>query len=366
VIVRPLALFLPKRTQTRRAVPAHRRSARRAILWGVAVAVLAHAGLAVALETVLPQLRDPEYGYRLVRVREQQRLHPDRPLVLVMGTSRTAYGFDPGAADLPDRPGSPLLFNFGLLGGGPVHIRSRLSALREDGVKPDAVAIELFLAALTIDAPADTLFLPLAAKMTAADLRRLEPELENPAAMRRAWRAARLDPWQAQRLVIVSRIEPDFLPWHQRLDHYWTDVDHFGFDPYPVTRVDDQRPRRLAAVREVFARAAARPQVSASADHAVRALLTDCRTSGVRVALFTTPESPTFRSWYTPESRAALTAYTRALTAEFGYPVFEAPQDYAEEDFADGHHMLPATAARFTRHLTEHHLKPWLATERRK
>jgi hypothetical protein len=98
----------------------------------------------------------------------------------------------------------------------------------------------------------------------------------------------------------------------------------------------------------------------------VRALVAECRGAGIPVAFFVTPESPAFRSWYTPESRAALAAYTRVLTDELGCPVFLPPDDFAEHDFADGHHMLPHAAARFTRHLTDTHLKPWLGAERRK
>ena len=365
MILKPLALVLPKRTPTRRAAPPRHRSARRAILWGAAVAVLMHAGLAVALETVLPQLRDPEYGYRFVRAREHQRLHPDRPLVLVLGTSRTAMGFDPSSAGIPDEPGAPLLFNFGLAGSSPVQMRSCLARLRADGVQPDVLMVELLLASLTTDVSVDFLCAPSAAKLTAADLRRLEPQLDDPAALWRLWRAARLDPWQAQRLVIASHVVPDVLPWNQRLDHYWKSVDRFGFDAFPLLKADEARPERLAVARDVYARAARAERVSGTADRALRALVADCRASGTPIAFFLTPESPTFRSWYTPQSRAALTAYARALADELGCPVFFPPDDFAEDDFADGHHLLPAAAARFTRHLTEKHIKPWLAEGRR-
>ena len=37
---------------------------------------------------------------------------------------------------------------------------------------------------------------------------------------------------------------------------------------------------------------------------------------------------------------------------------------FTEEDFADGHHMLPAAAGRYSRWLAAERLKPWLASVR--
>lgn len=337
----------PPLTADRLVTRSARARARGAVLWGAAGFALATLGLSAALETVLPQLRDPEYGYRLVRVREQQKRHPGRQLVVVMGTSRTANGFDPKAAAV--RPGAPLLFNFGLSGAGPTHLRSRLAALRADGVRPSAVLVELSLASLVVeDVPA--------AKLTAADLRRLEPD-----APRAAWLRARLQPWHANRVVIMNHADPLLLPKSERLDHYWKHTDRYGFDAYPANGADEQRPRRLAARRATYEPLARGARVGPRADAAIRGLVADCRASGTPVAFFTTPESPEFRSWYTPESRMRLDTYMRGLTAELGVPVFVAADDYAESDFADGHHLLPHAAARFSRDLARH-LGPWLET----
>ena len=347
-----------------RAAPPRHRSARRAVLWGAVVVVLAHLGLAALMETVLPQLRDPEYGYRLVRAREQQRLHPDRPFVLVLGTSRTANGFNPTAAGNPDAPGAPLLFNCGLSGASPVHLRAHLARLRADGLEPDALLVEVFPVLLVVDRPDDVECSLSRPKLTAADLRRLD--LANPLAFYARWGADRLNAWHAQRVVLVSHFAPGWLPWGPRLDHYWKSVDRFGFDPHPVNRVNELRESRTAVTRASYSKAARELRVGESADRALRALVADCRASGTPLAFYIMPESPTFRSWYTPESRAALGAFTRRLTEELGCPVFLPPDDFAEEDFADGHHMLPHAAARFTRYLTERHIKPWLATQGRK
>ena len=62
------------------------------------------------IEHSLPDLfrvaRDPEYGRRANRLRARVAEHPGRPLVLVVGSSRTAMGVCPSAWE-DARPGSP-------------------------------------------------------------------------------------------------------------------------------------------------------------------------------------------------------------------------------------------------------------------
>ncbi len=345
MIVRLQTRRLARRTAQRGGTSAR---ARGAVLWGAVLFVLASGVLSAAVETVLPHLRDPEYGYRLVRMRVQQKAHPDRPLVLVLGTSRTANGFSPVAAGAND-PAGPLPFNVGLSGATPSRLRLTLAALRRDGVRPGTVAVELFPTSLAADEPPD------APRLAASDLGELGPHA------RRAWLAARLNPFSAQRRVIVNHLAPELLPKEQRLDHYWRNTDRFGFDPYPAHTADAERPRRLAERRATYQPLAQNAHVGPRADAAIRGLVADCRAAGTPVAFFTTPESPEFRSWYTPESRERIATYLRSLTADLGVPVFAAPDDYAEADFADGHHLLPPAAARFSRELAERHLRPWLA-----
>jgi hypothetical protein len=40
--------------------------------------------------------------------------------------------------------------------------------------------------------------------------------------------------------------------------------------------------------------------------------------------------------------------------------VFDAAAGFAEDEFADGHHLLRAGAARFSRTLVAGHIKPWV------
>jgi hypothetical protein len=344
----------------RPAAAARRRQARASLLWAAAAVAAATLGLAVAVETVLPQLRDPEYGYRLARVRQLQREHPGRPLVLVVGTSRTQNAIDPEAMALPDRPGSPLVFNFGIAGAVPVRERLVLQRLLADGVRPAAVVVELFPATLPIHGPADYLFDDSAAKLAAGDPERLAPYLADPAALSRRWARERLNTWTAQQPVIAGHLVPNWQPWSMRIDHQWESLTAWGFAPYCGGLVDEKRGERRERMRHEHGKYLAKLRVSELSDRCYRDLVADCRAAGIAVAFLLTPESPAVRGWYAPESRAVLADYLRTLGGELGCPVFAAPDGFAEEDFADGIHMLAPAARRFSRELAEKHIRPWV------
>ena len=58
-------------------------------------------------DCVDPGLREPQYGRKLAVLKEQLAQFAGRPLVLFLGTSRTAYGVRPealGSAPSPDQP----------------------------------------------------------------------------------------------------------------------------------------------------------------------------------------------------------------------------------------------------------------------
>jgi hypothetical protein len=327
----------------------------------VAAIAALHLGLSVALETVLPQLRDPDYGYRLVRARAAQRQYPDRPLIAVFGTSRTQNAIDPSAMAFPPAPGVPLVFNFGQAGAHPVHIPLALQRLRDDGLTPAAVLVELFPATLASPVPCDGLFFDSAARLTAADVHALVPYLSHPETIRRRWVESRANSWYTYRSVVIDHLDPEWHPWDRRSSPQWLEMDRLGFRPYRMRAgADDCRLEKLARSRAAHESNLHAASVSPAADRAIRALIADCRDTETPLAFFFAPESPEFRSWYSPEWRSAVAAYARTLREEFGCPVFDAPEFFTESDFADGHHMLPRAAAAYSSWLAERHLRPWL------
>ena len=331
-----------------------RRAARAAVLGGLALLAVALLGTGLAVETVKPGWRDPEYGYRLKRVRQLRAEHPGRPLVVAVGSSRTQMAVSPGAMGLPDEPGAPLVFNFGQAGAGPLQTLLTVLRLLDDGVNPDAVLVEFFPAALVADGPAEVQFAQLVPRLSWGDVRRLGPYCDDPAALRRVWAAGRAATPYTNRLTLVSHALPGWLPWKNRVEFQWQMMDRFGFTPYPRDAVPAAE--RDSAYANQYKPALADLHIGRTSDRAIHDLVGRCRERGIRVAFYATPEGPRFHGWYSPATHATVAAFRVGL----GVPVFDAAGDFSEDDFADGHHVLPGAAARFSRRLAADHLLPWL------
>jgi hypothetical protein len=337
-----------------------RQSAREIVLCGFALIVLAFVWMALSVETVKPEWRDPEYGHRLKQLQNLQSIHPQRPLIVAVGSSRTQMGFSPAALDLPDEPGSPLAYNFAQSGAGPLHILLTVQRLLDDGIRPNDLLVELFPATLAHDGPAEQQFARIVPRLSLADLRRLEPYSRNTSAMGRQWAENRVNSWYSHRISLMSHWQPNWLPWQKRLTFQWQQMDAFGFTPYPYEEMPPgEREKGIEQVRKDYSSGLANLHIGTTSDRAIRDLIALCRSEGIRIAFYLMPESPSFRTWYSPATRATVAAYRDTLTRDLGVPVFDATTDFGETDFADGHHLLRHGAARFTRRLFAECILPW-------
>lgn len=138
-------------------------------------------------------------------------------------------------------------------------------------------------------------------------------------------------------------------------------MDPAGFCPMPREWVTETIREEARAVLPVHRAAINNQPVGAESERAHRAILARCKADGIRVALCWSPESPAYRAMYTPAGLATRDAYAARLAADFGVPVFPALAYLDEADFADGYHMMPDGAAKYSRWLADAHLKPWLA-----
>ena len=73
-----------------------RRGAVRTVLAFLGIYLVLHFGVWLWLDYGPPRLRDPEYGKRLKRAEDRSAENPNRPVVLVIGSSRTSMGVRPG------------------------------------------------------------------------------------------------------------------------------------------------------------------------------------------------------------------------------------------------------------------------------
>jgi hypothetical protein len=320
-----------------------RRRARIAILLGFALLALAQLGLGLAVETVKPEWRDPEYGHRIKQVRTLQ------PRIIAVGSSRTLMGLNPDATGLD-------VYNFGQTGAGPLQLYLTVSRILEDGAKPDAILIELFPAALVGDGPAEDMIEVWGPRWSRGDIRRLAPFANDPSKLEREWLRQRVAPWHSLRFPLLNHIRPDWLPHSKRQDFQWANMDHRGWLKYPVEQLpEDERARLTEKAGESYRRQLANFAIGAASDRALRAITERCRREGVRVAFHLMPESATFASWYPPGALDMFRKYASSLDA----PVFDASDGFAESEFADGHHLVPSGATRFSRRLANEHLLQW-------
>jgi hypothetical protein len=343
-----------------RRAPRRRRARTTLATFGLLFALVTVA-LSAAPETVCPEWRDPEYGYRLRQARNWQRERPNRPLVLVFGSSRAQWGVSPAAMNFPDADGVPLVYNFGYRAGGP--LVSWLQPLRAEhaGLRPRAVLVMVSLLEAGNEKSAEDVFGPWSARLSITDARWLAPWATDPAAFRRGL-FARLNPVGPRREAILADLCPTVLPPTPYYAHNAIRaMDAHGF---VAVQRELHTPEKLD-----WMRALGRAQydghtfdpTGSTSDRALRALIARCRAAGVPVAVVWAPESPELRALYPPAARAAIEAYTARLEGECGARVFPAPSHLLEDDFLDGYHLSATGAAKYSRWLADTHLRPWLA-----
>ncbi|HEY1191966.1 MAG TPA: hypothetical protein VGE74_30330, partial [Gemmata sp.] len=278
------------------------------------------------------------------------------------GSSRVQYGLAPEAMGFPDEPGSPAVFNFGYRAAVPPGVWLQFARALDDGLKPRAVVVQISSTEIRSHGPLELLRPNWGPRLSPADLRRLEPLTNDPGVFPRERFAARRNPWEARRGALVSAYLPEWQPTPVRVAHWsWEAMDRHGYSPLHPDHVSDEF-RRAARESMPTHRAIINGDVvDEFAVRALRLIADRCRAERIAFAVAWAPESPAYRAMYDPAGLAARADFERWLNAELGARVFSSPEHLEEEDFADGYHLFPAGAARYSRWLADAHLRPWFA-----
>jgi hypothetical protein len=331
---------------------------RRGLAWGLALFALGQLALALAAERGHPELIDPEYGRRFQQLQARRQEAPGRPLLLMLGSSRTAMGFRPDA--LPPLPagagGPPLAFNYSLVSAGPLTELLCLERLAAGGVRPDAVLIEVWLPHLGPEKS----FLTRLDQGVRSDLRLADRY--SPEARPGCWRC--LERRLLPAYFLRSGLQREWLPPQGPAGPeavYWSTLDGSGWLPCPW----DLRATGAYATFAVKQQADYGPTVqrfgvTPAGDRALHDMLVLCRRRGIKAALVWMPEASDFRRYYSPDALAGMRAYLAALSDAYQAPCLDMREWAPDEDFADGFHLTPAGAARLTERLGREFLAPWL------
>lgn len=329
-------------------VPAKRRRfahGRMAVVAGLVLFVAVQFSVHSAVQSEAVSLRDPIYAEKL----DTLNLHPeffsdacDRHRVLAIGSSRTQLCLD--AERLSDDRRT--VFNFAAAGCGPVtdalYLRRALAA----GLKCDTALVEFHPGMLADLTP------PFEARwLHPYRLRADEPEvlrgfgwdIETPPQFRPG---APLNAAHTYRFPILNAAHPKLLPCPFGLG-FAGRTDSRGHVPGVPVKTED-RPKFLAAAYAEYLDAFRDYRPGGAGVAAVRDMLTQLQSRGIRPVLLFTPESALFRSWYGEVGDNEVSALAEALAAEFGVPLVHARGWLPDDQFADGHHAIPAGAVTFT------------------
>jgi len=324
---------------------------RACLLWGLGFFVLAHVGMLIATQTFWPHLRDPEFGYKLSRVRKQLASEPDQPLLVFLGSSRTGQGIRPGVLPpLTTADGkTPFIFNFSQVGSGPLAELVTLCRLLDAGIRPDWLAIEVLPALLGRSNDACGEAGGGVSRIGWDDLRLLSRYVPDPQTMTHRWWDVQFAPWHAHRFSLMNHYAADCLPWRKRLDH-WKMLDDWGWsdlgdDNQPLVLV----PEALQLARATYYEELQHFHLAPMQDRALHDMLALCRRESIPTVLYLMPEGTIYRGWYAPATRTCVDDYLVRLSRETRVPLVDARDWMPDKYFGDSHHLYRLGATRFTR-----------------
>jgi hypothetical protein len=238
----------------------------------------------------------------------------------------------------------------GRAGAGAVIQLMTLHRVYADGFRPDHVLIEYWPPYLnTGDGTESTRITPEQTYPT--DLAALSRYFPDGEAFAERARRSRFNPIFSLRKAFMLQLAPTWLPWPQRTELVWSELDGWGWLPgldLP-NGPSELRSRWLVERERTF-----RPQfrnfaISPTSDRALREAVATARAHGSRVGFLFLPESTEFRAWYPPRAERAAREHLDSLSRELDVPVLDTRDWMPDGLFVDGFHLSRTGADAFSR-----------------
>lgn len=345
------------RTRTSRA------RGRSAILVAIVVFVALELGMGLGSE-YYPRLRDPFYGDKLVKLKHKFAQHPEAPTVVVLGTSRTGFGFHGARVDerVRNQGLQVVTFNYGIPASGPITHRLYTRRMLADGVKPDLLVVELLpsmLAQLNDGSPWESQFV-FGDRFTRDEVTLLCQYGYPEEPTRERWRGATFNPWYTLRFQLLGRVVQSWIPWHLRYD--WSrGCDESGWGtPLRDQATPAEHARGAEVARGEYGPVLADLKPTGPALQALKDLITECQQHGVTVQILWMPEDDTFQSLYPRHVQERIDTVLATLCQEHNVEVINARDWIDASMFSDGHHLLRPGAMAFSDRFAEEVVIPWL------
>jgi hypothetical protein len=336
---------------------------RRALLWGLSWFISLQVLFGIAADYWLPGLRYPEYGRKLDMLTRLRAEKGRQPSLLALGTSRVVFGFRPAIDALGNRDADAWQFNFALTGQGPVQELICLHRLLATGFRPSRLLIEIHPALLHQAHPYMEPGLTDLGRLNWSDVSVLARYATDPRQVYINWIRSRIAPWHTHRRHVLGRVAPSMLTELQRTDLNLTrETDARGWSRFPVRPTDDENRRvmekwSVGLYTEYFRGF----EVSDAPRGAVEEMLCLCRREHIEPALLLMPECELFRKGYPHSAESVLNQWLNDVHDKCGIAVFDCRNWCTDDQFCDGHHMLPEGAEHFSARLELSLLQPWVA-----
>jgi hypothetical protein len=277
---------------------------------------------------------------------------PDRPLLLMVGSSRTAWDFQASALDgMPDSDGRPMLvYNFGVPATGPCFQLFCLRDMLAKGIRPQFLLIE-FLPVVLCEPRRGVLSEDSMLEFESLGVHRMlqwMPYLHRPKKWVNRWLQARVAPCYTFRNHIVAELtvlatgQP--MPKHGPFDSRGWHITLPAINPLVHENA-------LIVARGGYGPGLMKFQLGKTQYRAIHELLDLCRREKIPSALVAMPEDSHFRSWYCDEANTAVRNLLGELRQTYGVEVIDAQCWVPDEDFEDGHHVLLDGAHIFTQRI---------------
>jgi hypothetical protein len=324
---------------------ARSKHARTVLVWFAVAFVLAQVALSVLLDRAWAEVRDPEWHLLIERLRQRRAEAPGRPLVVVLGSSRSLMVLD--AARLSQAPSGPLVFNAAVPGGGALVQRVFLERLVEQGIRPNAVVLEVMPPYFSAYGTRLEESFPAWQRLTLAELLHVASRAQHPGRVVKVWLKARLLPVCYHQGELQRRLVPAALcPASEAVPG--DDRDGHGWKAGTAVCSAERRAELTRFMLEQYDLALRSPGLCRSRVDNLDGLLGWCRQEGIGCILLMAPEDSQFRTRTAVNFRKALDAALAGLARDHGALIHDARDWLPDEDFLDGHHATRQGAARFT------------------
>ncbi len=335
--------------------------ARACVLWAGSLFLLCYFLVAYWVEKGPTKARDPEFAAKFERLQSRLREHPDQPLVLMLGSSRTLLMLDAGSMHFDWDGRTAQLFNFGMKGSGPMLELLTLERLLKSGVRPDLLLLEVFPALYNrpLDRSLEEIWFQ-EGRLRHAEMTELRPFHSDRRRIWRRWLRFRLQPWGGVERTLEDYLDP-LGPDHpdHRGDYDMSVIDPFGYEPHFKGGITDgQREHYKEIAKTQYHPAMGAYQPATNAFAALDAILDTCKQNNLPVVMVMMPEGPFFRSFYPSGMQEGLLARFASVSKDRSVLLVNARDWLTEPELYDSHHAMPSGAAHFSRRLEHDVLEP--------